>query len=92
MNTNNQEKSKKKYNTKPKEFICENCNILFNSLKRKETHYKICNYNNLEKKITDLQFKLFYFETYNNKLISENKDYQNNINILISNISEIIND
>tara|TARA_Y100000389_G_scaffold85484_1_gene82220 strand:+ start:492 stop:770 length:279 start_codon:yes stop_codon:yes gene_type:complete len=92
METNNEEKTKKKYNIKPKEFKCENCNTLFNSLKRKETHYKICNYNNLEKKITDLEFKLFYLETYNEKLIFENKKYINDINILVSNISEIVDD
>lgn len=92
MEINNEKKTKKKYNIKPKEFKCENCNILFNSLKRKETHYKICNYNNLEKKITDLEFKLFYLETYNNKLISENKNYKDEINTLISNISDIVDD
>jgi hypothetical protein len=79
-NTNNNEEKKEK-----KEFECENCGKIFNSLKRKNNHFKICNYDNLQKKITDLEFKLFNLQSYNNKLLTENK-------IHIQSIDKLLND
>ena len=78
MGNSNDKKEKKK----KKEFECENCGQIFNSIKRKDNHFKICNYDNLQKKITDLEFKLFYLQSYNNKLLAENKVHIESINKL----------
>jgi methionyl-tRNA synthetase len=81
-NTNKNEEKEKK---EKKEFECENCGKIFNSLKRKNNHFKICNYDNLQKKITDLEFKLFNLQSYNDKLLTENK-------IHIQSIDKLLND
>lgn len=82
MGNSNDKKEKKK----KKEFECENCGQIFNSIKRKDNHFKICNYDNLQKKITDLEFKLFYLESYNDKLLAENKVHIESINKLVSDV------
>lgn len=73
-------------NKKEKEFKCDICNKIFISLKRKNNHFKICNYDNLQKKITDLEFKLFYLQSYNDKLLAEKKIYTQSINKLINDV------
>ena len=50
---------------KDKEFICENCGKVFSSLNRKNNHFKICNYKNLEKEITNLKFEIFLLKSLN---------------------------
>jgi hypothetical protein len=47
------------------ELICNNCKKSFTSKNRKLNHYKICNYNNLEKELTDLKFELFLLKSLN---------------------------
>lgn len=66
-----------------KELECENCNKKFTTLKRKVNHYKICNYENLEKEITNLKFENFLLKSVNH---NKNKihdllcdSYQNDI-------------
>lgn len=66
-----------------KELECENCKKKFSTLKRKVNHYKICNYENLEKEITNLKFENFLLKSVNH---NKNKihdllcdSYQNDI-------------
>ena len=65
------------------ETICENCNKSFTSLQRKKNHFKMCNYENLEKEITNLKFDNFLLKSlnHNNKKMYEylHNIYQNDI-------------
>ena len=66
-----------------KELECENCKKKFSTKKRKNNHFKICNYENLEKEITNLKFENFLLKSVNH---NKNKihdllcdSYQNDI-------------
>ena len=48
-----------------KQFECENCKKKFTTKQRKMNHFKICNYENLEKEITDLKFENFLLKSVN---------------------------
>jgi len=65
---------------------CENCGKEFKSDKRKDNHFKICNYANLERKITDLQFEIFTLKSNNYNANRNSKDitdkFIKNINTL----------
>ena len=69
-----------------KQFECENCKKKFTTKQRKMNHFKICNYANLERKITDLQFEIFTLKSNNYNTNRNSKDitdkFIKNINTL----------
>ena len=69
-----------------KEFECENCNKKFTTLKRKMNHFKICNYDNLVKEITDLKFQIFLLSSVNHNTNKAHdllcESYQNDVHSL----------
>lgn len=67
---------------------CENCGKEFKSDKRKDNHFKICNYANLERQITDLQFELF---TMKSNSFNANRKSKNMNDKCIQNINTITN-
>jgi len=78
-----------------KEFECENCNKKFTTLKRKINHYKICNYENLEKEITNLKFQNFLLKSINyNTEIVQNllyDTYKNEMDVICGLIDDLEN-
>ena len=78
-----------------KEFECENCNKKFTTLKRKINHYKICNYENLEKEITNLKFQNFLLKSINyNTEIVQNllyDTYKNEMDVICCLIDDLEN-
>ena len=67
-----------------KKFTCSICNNEYKSENRLNNHFKVCNYSNLEKKITILDFNLFSMICENNNLKSENIIFDTHFNNLIN--------
>jgi hypothetical protein len=67
-----------------KKFTCSICNNEYKSENRLNNHFKVCNYSNLEKKITILDFNLFSMICENNNLKSENNNLKSENNNLKS--------
>lgn len=69
-----------------KEFVCENCKKKFTTKQRKMNHFKICNYENLEKEITNLKFQNFLLSSVNHNTNKAHdllcESYQNNVHSL----------
>lgn len=69
-----------------KQFECENCKKKFTTKQRKMNHFKICNYENLEKEITNLKFQNFLLSSVNHNTNKAHdllcESYQNNVHSL----------
>lgn len=72
-------------NNNKKTFTCCICNNEYKSENRLKNHFKICNYSNLEKKITKIDFELF-------SLLGENNNLKKQIIILETQINNFINE
>ena len=73
-------------NLMSKNLECENCGKKFTTEKRKNNHFKICNYENLEKEITNLKFEIFSLKSINHNNIKDHNllynSYQNDMNTI----------
>jgi hypothetical protein len=75
-----------------KKFTCSICNNEYKSENRLNNHFKVCNYSNLEKKITILDFNLFSMICENNNLKSENNNLKSENIIFDTHFNNLINE